>query len=186
MRMPLLVVVALSARAAFAEAPPPSRPATDLEADRFYLGVLDSTPYDEALEMLTDVGVPEAKARELLAYLAEHIEDHRSAYHADFEKLCRNVDDQFSNPIGLADEIRRQNAAELEFQDSMLKRALEILGVPSLTPIRKPHMNNGGITDAEIVERILDGRLKPADAISRSCEILKQCEPPPPPEGNGA
>ena len=184
MRVPLLVVASLSAWAAFAE-PPPSRPATDLEADRSYLFVLDSTPYDEALEMLTDVGVPEAKARDLLAYLAEHIEDHRSAYHADFEKLCRNVDDQFSNPIGLADEIRRQDAADLEFQDSMLKRALEILGVPSLTPIRKPHMNNGGISDAETVERILDGRLNPTDAISRFCEILKQYEPPPLPEGEG-
>jgi hypothetical protein len=41
------------------------------------------------------------------------------------------------------------------------------------------------ITDAEIVERILDGRLV-GDAISRSCEILKQYEPPPPPEGNGS
>ena len=30
------------------------------------------------------------------------------------------------------------------------------------------------ITDAEVVERILDGRLNPADAISRSCEILEQ------------
>ena len=56
---------------AFAQEPPPSRPATDLEADRIYLDVLNSTPYDEALEMLTDAGVPEAKARELLAYLAD-------------------------------------------------------------------------------------------------------------------
>jgi len=186
MRMPLFVVTALYACATFAQEPPPSRAATDLEADRIYLGVLDSTPYDEALEMLTDTGVPEAKARELLTYLAEHSEDYRSVYRADFENLCRNVDDQFSNPIGLADEIRRQNAAELEFQNSMLKRALEILGAPSLTPIRKPHMNNGGLTDSEITERILDGRLKPADAISRSCEILKQYQPPPLPEGKGS
>ncbi len=151
MRMPLFVVAALYACATFAQEPSPSRPATDLEADRIYLGVLNSTPYDEALEMLTDAGVPEEKARELLAFLAEHIEDYQPVYRADFENVCSNVDDQFSNPIGLANEIRRQQAAELEFQDSMLKRALEILDVPSLTPIRKPHMNNGGLTDTEIV-----------------------------------
>ena len=185
MRMPLFVVTTLYACAAFAQGPSPSRPATDIEADKSYLSVLNFTPFDEALEMLTDAGVPEVKARELLAYLAERIEDHRSVYRADFEILCRNVDDQFSNPIGLAAEIRRQEAADLEFQDSMLKRALAILDVPSLTPIRKPHMNNGGITDAEVVERILDGRLKPADAISRFCEILKQYQPPPLPEGKG-
>jgi hypothetical protein len=171
MRTPLLVVAALSACAAVADELPVSRPATDLEADRMYLSVLNSTPHDEALEMLTDVGVPQARARELLEYLARQFEDHNSVYRADFRNLCRNVDGQFSNPMALAEEIMRQNKAEREYQDSMLKKALEILGVPSLAPIRKPHMNNGGLTDSEVVERILDGRLKPADAIARACVI---------------
>jgi hypothetical protein len=100
MRTSLLVAATLYACATFAQEFPSDRPATDLEADRIYLDVLNSTPYDEALEMLTDTGVPEAKARELLAYLAEHIEDHVSVNRADVENMCRNADDQFSNPIG--------------------------------------------------------------------------------------
>ena len=180
-----LLIAALFAGTVFAENPLPSRPATDLEADKTYLGVLNSMQYDDALGMLTDVGVPEARARELLEYLAREIEDHQSVNRSDLSAICRNVDDQFSNPIALVGEIRRQKAAERAFQDSMLKRALEILGVPSLTPIRKPHMNNGGLVDSGVEERILDGRLKPADAIARACELVNHY-PPPPAEGEAS
>jgi len=172
MRWTFLITAALAA-SALAAGPESSHEATDAEADAIYLTILNSTPVDEAMEMLTDVGIDKTRARRLLIYLDENLHDQRQQNLADTVGLCRNIDGRFSTPRALAQELARQQRAQRDFETGLIRRATEILGVSSLAPVRGPHMKNGRLYGQNVVALVLDGTIAPADAIARACGVTK-------------
>lgn len=169
------IATTLLASVALASGNPSTRPATRAEADFAYLTILNSTPVDEALQMLTDVGVDEARARELLKFLDEHWQDQNQQYLADTVGLCRNLDGRFSNPLSLARELNRQRKSEQDFQARLVRSAADILGVSSLEPVRSPHMKPPGfIIGPDVVDLVLEGQITPDDAIRRACEVTEK------------
>ena len=167
-----LLIATLLVGSALASESGTTREATVAEADAIYLHILGSTPAAEAMDMLTDVGIETDRARRLLTFLDERLDEERQQNLSDTVGLCRNLDGRFSHPRALARELTRQQAAEREFEAALVERAKEILGVPSLVSVRSPHMNgNGMLTDTDVVQRVLDGELKPADAIARACGV---------------
>ena len=173
MRWTLLVTAALAA-SALAASPDSSHEATDAEADAIYLTILNSSPVDEAMEMLTDVGIEKSRARSLLVYLDEHLQDQRQQNLADTVGLCRNIDGRFSTPRALAHELARQQQAQQDFEAGLVRHAMEILGVSSLAPVRGPHMKNGRLYGQNVAALVLDGTIAPADAIARACGVTQE------------
>lgn len=173
MRWTLLITAALAA-SALAASPESSHEATDAEADAIYLTILNSSPVNEAMEMLTDVGIDKARARSLLIYLDEHLHDQRQQNLADAVGLCRNIDGRFSTPRALAHELARQQQAQREFEAVLVRHAMEILGVSSLAPVRGPHMKSGRLYEQNVVDLVADGTIAPADAIARACGATKE------------
>src|SRR5262245_28796613 len=111
MRNALLVATALIASSVTAAAPMESRPATDFESNYFFLMVLRDQPDEDSRQMLAQGGVDEARARELLAYLDEHMDDHGAETTRNWLALCENVDERFSSPAAMARELQRQSDA---------------------------------------------------------------------------
>jgi hypothetical protein len=175
MRRILWIITAVAVSSIVAAGGEPVREATAAEADFIYLGVLNSGPASESLEMLTDVGIDKTRTRHLLTYLDEHMDDHYRQAIADTVGLCRNLDGRFSNRLALAHELIRQRDSEDSFKEALIQGAKEILGVTTLAPVRRPHMNTPGIAPGpDAIDLVVKGQLTPAAAIARACEVTKK------------
>ncbi len=159
---------------------PSTRTPTTLDYDHAFLMLVRDIDEEDSLQKLANAGVSEDRAKNLRAYLKEHMSDDAQVTHENFAAICKNASGRFSTPADMVRELERRDEQRRKFHEGLVRESEKILGIASMSTVREASGLRIGISDSGLMDDVLSGRLTPEMIIERSCELEKQYPAPAP------